>query len=282
MLLKQSDLDELQELQARIHKNSKSFAVRNLAQEHAAAQTRCCCCSRDYVLPAHSRFITWWNVLILLFTLQNILVIPFRVAFGFTSSKLGIMFTIDFVGDVCFIVDLFLQFRSAYYKRGVPVTSPKRIARRYLRSWFALDLFAALPFDLIQLRYNRLISTTRLPKMIRIFRVIQLIRGIEEHSGIDVRFSKLLKLPIAVFFISHTFACFSFVFGRVQGFGNDEWLPPASLENESHLNQYLQSLYWAFALMSGRGETGLPSTNPQYWFTFLVMAVGIIVFAYGT
>ena len=49
----------------------------------------------------------------------------------------------DFLIDLFFIIDLLLNFRSAYVDRktGHIVTSSKRMALHYLRSWFFIDFF---------------------------------------------------------------------------------------------------------------------------------------------
>lgn len=53
----------------------------------------------------------------------------------------------DILLDIVFIGDVVLQFFQGYIELGFPVTQLPKVARRYLRSWFALDFFAAIPFD---------------------------------------------------------------------------------------------------------------------------------------
>lgn len=50
-----------------------------------------------------------------------------------------------------FIVsDILLNFRTTYVsKKGEVVSNPRSIAVNYVKSWFVVDLFAALPFDLL-------------------------------------------------------------------------------------------------------------------------------------
>ena len=51
--------------------------------------------------------------------------------------------------DLVFVADVVLQFFHGFEDRGFPVTELKRVAQRYLRSWFALDCFVAIPFERI-------------------------------------------------------------------------------------------------------------------------------------
>lgn len=49
-----------------------------------------------------------------------------------------------------FVSDIILNFRTTYVsKKGEVVSSPRSIAINYVKSWFVVDLFAALPFDLL-------------------------------------------------------------------------------------------------------------------------------------
>ena len=56
---------------------------------------------------------------------------------------------IDGVLDLVFVLDVVLQFFHGFEDQGFPVTELRRVARRYLRSWFALDFFVAIPFERI-------------------------------------------------------------------------------------------------------------------------------------
>lgn len=43
-----------------------------------------------------------------------------------------------------------LNFRTTFVsKKGEVVSDSKAIARNYIKSWFVVDLLAALPFDLL-------------------------------------------------------------------------------------------------------------------------------------
>ena len=51
--------------------------------------------------------------------------------------------------NLWFLVDVCLNFVTGYVDRktGVLVMSKRRIAQRYLRTYFVLDIWCALPFD---------------------------------------------------------------------------------------------------------------------------------------
>lgn len=55
--------------------------------------------------------------------------------------------------DVLFIVDIVINLRTTYVDHNDEVvTQPSRIAKHYIKGWFPIDLFAAIPFDLLIFR----------------------------------------------------------------------------------------------------------------------------------
>lgn len=53
---------------------------------------------------------------------------------------------VDWIVDILFILDLFVNFFMAYERRdGTSETRMKFIAKDYLRSWFFVDLIACIP-----------------------------------------------------------------------------------------------------------------------------------------
>lgn len=44
-----------------------------------------------------------------------------------------------------FIVDIILGFKTGFYREGLPVRNPIKVAHNYLRSHFLVDLISILP-----------------------------------------------------------------------------------------------------------------------------------------
>ena len=89
--------------------------------------------------------------------------------------------------DVCFWLDIAINFRTAYYagEFGDELVSEwRKIARRYACSWLALDVFASFPFELFSTLFcTSLRSTTcrarEVLKMNRVLRLNRLVKTIE-------------------------------------------------------------------------------------------------------
>jgi potassium channel len=78
-------------------------------------------------------------------------VVPFKISF--IEEDPVVLTIIDYMVDILFAIDIFVNFITAYddEERGVPVRNPKKIASNYLKSWFIMDLLACLPIDLIMI-----------------------------------------------------------------------------------------------------------------------------------
>ena len=77
-------------------------------------------------------------ILALLFTA---IYIPIRVAF-LDQVAFGMM-VFEYIIDVCFALDLFINFFSAFYDdQHSLITDRKTIAKNYLTGWFLIDFMA--------------------------------------------------------------------------------------------------------------------------------------------
>ena len=79
-------------------------------------------------------------------------VTPFEVCLGLETAWNGLFF-VNLVVNVIFIADIAVQFFLPITDRvtGELIRSHKKIAKKYLKSWFIIDVFTVLPFDLVTL-----------------------------------------------------------------------------------------------------------------------------------
>lgn len=118
------------------------------------------------------------------------------------------------------------SFRTAYVDEDdMLVMDPLMIAKRYLKSWFAIDLLSTIPIDLIMSsvmtdeRNNfsdallglKILGVLRLIRLARIFRVLKLQRVaqlLDDELLLNVALMKILKLIIPIAFLAHFLGCF--------------------------------------------------------------------------
>eukprot|EP01083_Nonionella_stella_P209235 758655_1 len=76
------------------------------------------------------------------------LVVPFRLAFDLPHGT--VEYVIDRIIDIIFIVDLVANFNTVLETEYEDMydSNRKRIALRYIRTWFIIDFVSSVPFDL--------------------------------------------------------------------------------------------------------------------------------------
>lgn len=119
----------------------------------------------------YSPFKAFWDWLILFLVIYTAIVTPYVASFVLTRDKQreelnrnpetrrdtgpvsvysDPLVIVDYIVDVMFIIDIFINFRTTFVDTSDEVVShPCRIAVHYLKTWFVIDLVAAIPFELL-------------------------------------------------------------------------------------------------------------------------------------
>ncbi|KAI8496616.1 Potassium voltage-gated channel sub H member 4 [Branchiostoma belcheri] len=172
-----------------------------------------------FVLLHFSMFKSGWDFIILLATFYVAVVVPYNVAFALPCEKgRGPNFTKpSFVSDVIvemlFIVDIILNFRTTYVtSSGQVVYDARSIALNYAKTWFFVDLMAAVPFDLLYAVNVEITSFVHLMKTVRLLRLARLMQKLDRWS----QYSALVLTLLMSFFglLAHWLACIWYVIGR--------------------------------------------------------------------
>lgn len=78
---------------------------------------------------------------------------PYRISFEGTPSRMAVAF--DFYNNVVYIVDILITFLTPIVDReGKIITDKKRIAKKYIKTYFFLDVIACFPFTYFRRHSN--------------------------------------------------------------------------------------------------------------------------------
>ena len=177
---------------------------------------------RRMLINPTSRFMQRWDPLMMTMLIFVAIVTPYEVAF--LETKLSPLFWINRGVDVIFILDMAVQFCLMYESNqliGGPVfvKDPSKIAKRYLKSWFLVDLVSILPFEIAAVTQKGSSSTLKRMKIIRVVRLLKLLRlvrimrqsrifrHIEVNISISYSIINICKYVIVMLCVSHWFAC---------------------------------------------------------------------------
>jgi len=254
------------------------------------------------IMP-NSVFKKVWNGLLAFILLYTALIMPFRIAFYDVVFWDG-WTVMDFVIDLLFFVDVFINFFSVKVKEdGSLETNHRTIALSYLKGWFLLDFSACMPFSLLDLhtpstdtpsnKYNSVLRLARLPRLYKLFRVVRILKAfqhyrqngcverIQDFLQINSRLYKLIKFLLSVFVCVHVVGCFWYFSARVENFDPDTWVVRTQHNEDDTLTLYMFSVYWAITTCVTVGYGDITAkTDLELAISMIWMVAGVGFYSY--
>uniref|UniRef100_H3BIF6 Voltage-gated delayed rectifier potassium channel KCNH4 n=1 Tax=Latimeria chalumnae TaxID=7897 RepID=H3BIF6_LATCH len=170
------------------------------------------------ILLHYGTFKAGWDCLILLATFYVAVTVPYSVCFsvgkdGGLTASLSHPSLCDLSVEILFILDIILNFRTTYVsKSGQVIYNPKSICVHYARTWFFLDLVAALPFDLLHAFKVNVYFGVHLLKTVRLLRLLRLLQKLDRYSQYSAVVLTLLMTMFAL--LAHWMACIWYFIGQ--------------------------------------------------------------------
>ncbi|KAK6111074.1 Cyclic nucleotide-binding domain family protein [Brugia pahangi] len=123
-----------------------------------------------FVVKPTSSLLYYWTALVCISCFYNLLMVVIFVYREIYTYYFYYWLTCNFICDVIFLVDMFIQSRISYIHDGIAAVNLKIQARRYFHSYnFWLDIGSIFPFDLL-LIYRGDISLVRLNRLLKSYR----------------------------------------------------------------------------------------------------------------
>ena len=258
-------------------------AAKHDAEHRGMSTGQCVVPPGMLVLSPTSPFMKKWDIFMMLLLVFTAIVTPIEVAFMETS--LNALFVLNRLVDLSFIADIFLNFFLAFEdKESLQwVFSHRRIAKRYLRGWFLIDVASILPFDslaladklstptvvgngtatvrnkddLQKLKVMRVIRLLRLVKLARVVRAGRILQRVQSRLRTSFMMLSLSKYVIIVMVVIHWTACFWRLIPKI------EYVEPLAGEADTNDLSGPSGLTWVHAAgMQNESEEYL------YWSSF--------------
>ena len=260
----------------------------------------------NYINPESTLKIIF-DCMIAVFTIYSFVITPVEIAFLhlWNDEFRHLFFLFGIFIDISFIIDVFLGFYTAYFDLGDElIIDSKVIVKRYLTSWFVLDVITALPYsslinfylifnknsffyessykmfcnyDLVLLHLLKLIKAMKLLKISVNNYLFQQIFNwtIESNVGKEL----LIYTTAAVFMICiHLLSCM-FIFLGYQSYPN--WIIAQNIEPKDYSEVYMAGLYFLCLTIFGIGYGDVLTTNiNERIFNLFLLTVGLMLYSW--
>ncbi|KAG2249376.1 hypothetical protein Bca52824_089004 [Brassica carinata] len=224
---------------------------------------------KHIISPFDPRFRAWemWLVILVIYSAW---ICPFE--FAFITYKKDALFIVDNIVNGFFAIDIVLTFFVAYLDSHsyLLVDNPKKIAIRYLSTWFAFDLCSTAPFQSLSLLFNyngseigfRVLSMLRLW---RLRRVSSLFARLEKDIRFNYFWTRCTKLISVTLFAVHCAGCFNYLIAEQYPDPRKTWIGAVypNFKEASLWSRYVTALYWSITTLTTTGYGDLHAENPR-------------------
>lgn len=289
--------------------SSKSIAMISMANIHQTTSNRWKNSRLNWVRRYQEQIQLICKTFLVIFTIYNAIVIPYRIAFAHNTS-IDYTFVVDYIGDTLFFIDLIFRY-SMHIKCdcGDQIGIAFQNINTHL---FKTDLFyhtlAFLPFDLLVLAPS--LTSTKLvqTQVIAYLRVNKFFRFVNFNMNlVDVEvfiksklfyiatkvnasirievinnFWEIFSMVFSICTVAHICGC---IFFSIASFNHNtgdtfNWADAIDLYATSVNHQYTVSLYFAITVLNtvGYGDI-VPESNREKIFTCFLIVVGSGIFA---
>ena len=244
-------------------------------------------------------FRIFWDKFVLTFILWDIIVAPYEISFS--TDPTGFVKVVNDIITCCFILDILLNFNTGYYSKGQVVVDRKKIATKYMKRWFWLDIIASFPYEIVADAFisgdddEQISDGVQLLKIIRVFKLLKILRVLRvlklsnvmkkfhdyyQFSSVVDGIISFIKLALTILFLAHFLACFWHLMAISMNEA-ENWLISLGMQDASTFDRYVTSLYWAVTTMITVGYGDISAVNVyEKIFNIVVMIIGCGVFAY--
>eukprot|EP00928_Gymnodinium_smaydae_P032497 TRINITY_DN23522_c0_g2_i1.p1 TRINITY_DN23522_c0_g2~~TRINITY_DN23522_c0_g2_i1.p1 ORF type:complete len:749 (+),score=162.96 TRINITY_DN23522_c0_g2_i1:174-2420(+) len=200
-----------------------------------------------------------WDILSLLLVIYDMVMIPMSF---FALPETTFLVMMDWVTRLFWTLDMGWSCCTAVVMKNGDVNfDVKYILKRYMKSWFALDVFI-VSSDWMEVVLNRfgggadVGQVTKIFRIVRVVRLLRLVRMQEVMATITERiqsdkltfFLDIMKSVVFVVAVSHVVGCIWWGIGQNSA---TSWVSRTSYETADVGTQYLVSLHWSLAQFTG-------------------------------
>ncbi|KAM7505952.1 hypothetical protein LguiB_004856 [Lonicera macranthoides] len=234
---------------------------------------------RYMVSPFNPRYRAWEMFLVLL-VIYSAWICPFE--FAFLTYKQDALFIIDNIVNGFFAIDIILTFFVAYLdtQSYLLVDDPKKIAIRYLSTWFIFDVCSTAPFQPLSLLLTDHstglgFKVLNMLRLWRLRRVSSLFARLEKDIRFNYFWTRCTKLISVTLFAVHCAGCFNYLIAERYPDQKRTWIGAVytNYKEQSLWDRYVTAMYWSIVTLTTTGYGDLHAENTREMLNILLVGL---------
>lgn len=220
-------------------------------------------------------------------------VYPWEVAF-LDSSLPWNLFIADNIVDLFFAVDIVLTFFVAYIdpRTQLLVRDSRKIATRYLSTWFVMDMASTIPFEALAFfvtgKHQKGLgfSLLGLLRFWRLRRVKQFFTRLEKDIRFNYFWVRCTRLLFVTVFQVHCAGCLYYLLADKYPHGGRTWIGSVipNFRETSLWIRYISAMYWSMTTLTtvGYGDMhAVNSTEMIFNIFYMLFNLGLTAYLIG-
>jgi hypothetical protein len=159
------------------------------------------------------------------------------------------------------------------------------VAKRYLKSWFMVDLISAIPFGFLNnLVYkDSAVPLLQLPRLLKLVKCRNfIVKYLRTLFNVGDKVERLFFFTLIFLSFIHLFTCL-WIFTAKQNVSDDDWIYQEGYEGLSNPKLYMASVYFTVTTITTVGYGDISGQNPyEQLFCVVLMLLGVISFSFST
>ncbi|CAL5022910.1 unnamed protein product [Urochloa decumbens] len=246
---------------------------------------------QKFIISPYDPHYRYWELFLIVLVIYSAWICPFELAF--LRDLPAKLLLVENIVNSFFAIDIVLTFFVAYVdsKTHLLVDDRKRIAVRYLSTWFIFDVCSTAPFQQISLLFRHegnalAFKILNMLRLWRLHRVSSLFARLEKDIRFNYFWTRCSKLISVTLFAVHCAGCFNYMIADRYPDPEKTWIGAVmpTFRSESLWTRYVTALYWSITTLTTTGYGDLHAENPRemlFDICYMLFNLGLTAYLIG-